>query len=139
MPGNRNTQHHRRGRSIPARPFDLPKSSARRPHQVAPELREAVFARAGGLCELCGERLQADWHWHHRKLRSRGGEDSVSNGVALHPLCHRRVHGHVAWAESVGLMVRSTDDPGRIRLALHGETWVRLVADGTYYRTGKSL
>ncbi len=139
MPGNRNTHHHRAGRSIPPRPFALPKQHARRPHQVAPDLREAVFTRAGGLCELCGERLSPLWDWHHRKRRSQGGEDSVSNGVALHPLCHRRVHGHPAWAEAVGFLIRSTDSPGKVRLALHGETWVRLATDGSYYRTGRSL
>lgn len=139
MPGNRSTRHHRAGQSIPSRPFDTPKAPVRRGHQIAPELREAVFARAGGLCELCGERLQPGWEWHHRKRRSAGGLDSVSNGVALHPLCHRRVHGHPAWAESVGFLVRSHDNPGRVRLALHGETWVRLAADGTYGRTERDL
>jgi hypothetical protein len=106
-----------------------------RPAEVAPELREAVFTRSGGLCELCGERLQPGWEWHHRKRRSQGGEDSVSNGLALHVLCHKRVHGHVAWSESVGALVRSTANPSRVRLALHGETWVWLRADGTYGRS----
>lgn len=113
--------------AIPPRPFTVPKPTARRLHQVASEVREAVFARSGGLCELCGKR------------RSQGGDDSVSNGVALHPLCHRRVHGHVTWAESVGMLVRSTQHPGRVRMALHGETWVRLAADGSYTRSGRSV
>lgn len=135
MPGNRNTHHHRHGASIPPRPFDLPKTSARRPHQVTAELRDVVFSRAGGCCELCGERLQPGWEWHHRKRRSQGGKDDASNGVALHPLCHKRIHGHVAWAESVGFLVRSTSSPGRTRIALHGTTWVRLTGDGSYRRT----
>ncbi|MCU1591591.1 MAG: hypothetical protein JWP11_2847, partial [Frankiales bacterium] len=44
-----------RHRTIPPRPFDAPKPAARRKLDVAPELREAVFARTGGLWELCGE------------------------------------------------------------------------------------
>lgn len=134
MPGNRSTHHHRSGRSIPSRPFGTPKPAARRGRQLAPELREAVFARSGGLCELCGERLTAVWECHHRKLRSQGGLDSVTNLLALHPLCHRRAHGHPAWAKEVGLIVHSMDNPARVRLALHGETWVRLRADGSYDR-----
>ncbi len=100
---------------------------------LAPELREAVWARCGGLCELCGDRLNpASWHAHHRKLRSRGGEDSVTNLAGLHPRCHDRAHSHVAWAEQAGFIVPAHADPVDVRLGLHGETWVRLAPDGTY-------
>jgi hypothetical protein len=119
-------------KAILPRPFDVAKQPGRRTQAVSQDLRDAVYARAGGCCELCGERLQPGWEWHHRKRRSQGGADHVSNGVALHGLCHKRVHGHVAWAESTGFLVRSTDNPGRKRLALHGTRWVRLTAQGTY-------
>ncbi len=92
------------------------------------------MSRSGGLCELCGQRLNSHWQAHHRKLASRGGQDSVTNLLALHPLCHRRAHGHPAWAEKVGVIVPSTADPALVRLALHGETWVRLAVDGSYQR-----
>lgn len=132
MPGNRTTHHHRAGASIPSRPFATPKPKRAHRSDIAPELREAVYARARGLCELCGERLDQPWQAHHRKLKSRGGQDSVSNLAALHPLCHRRVHGHVTWATEAGFLVPSQQDPSRARMALHGETWVLLRVDGTY-------
>lgn len=117
---------------IPPRPFDVAKQPARRTPLVSQDLRDAVYQRADGRCELCGERLQPGWEWHHRKRRSQGGPDHVSNGVALHSRCHSRVHGHVAWAESTGFLLRSHETPGRRRLALHGKTWVRLTAQGMY-------
>lgn len=124
-------------KAIPQRPFDVAKQPAsRRTTAVSQDLRDALFRRCGGNCELCGQRLTPGWEWHHRKRRSQGGKDEVSNGLALHPMCHRRVHGHVAWAEEVGFPVRSTRTPRLVRLALHGRTWVRLCGDGTYGEVG---
>lgn len=119
--------------SVPRPPFLTTRPPVSRRPDLAPELREAVWSRCGGLCELCAERLpSAGWHAHHRKLRSRGGQDDVANVVALHTLCHTRVHGHVDWATQAGFLVASHDEPTAALLGLHGETWVRLALDGTY-------
>jgi hypothetical protein len=99
---------------------------------IDPELRRLVHARANGMCECCGERLGGDWQAHHRKLRSRGGQDSACNLVALHPLCHRRVHSHVKWATDHGFQVPSTEDPATYAVAVHCSAWRLLNHDGTY-------
>jgi hypothetical protein len=58
---------------------------------------------------------------HHRQRR-RGGDHSPANLVALHPACHtvapEAVHQRPAWARERGLIVRSTEDPATVPLAL---------------------
>jgi len=85
-----------------------------------------VWARCGGLCELCGDRLGAVWQAHHRRLRSRGGHDEPANIVGLHVLCHRRVHGHPEWATGQGFQVSAYADPAAVPLALGCARWVLL-------------
>lgn len=93
---------------------------------IDPALRRQVRDRAEGSCELCGDRLGPVWECHHRKLRSRGGQDSVCNLVALCGTCHRRCHSHVSWATAQGFILGATADPARERLALRLDRWVRL-------------
>ena len=56
-------------------------------------IREAVFARSGGKCELCGTELGAAWDMHHtlggglRRVRQ-----AISNCVATCFDCHRAIH-----------------------------------------------
>jgi hypothetical protein len=100
--------------------------------QLDPGLRAQVRERAAGRCELCTDPLGASWEAHHRKLRSRGGQDSICNLVALCHGCHRRCHGHVAWAEEHGFIVASYDDPATVPLALHLDRWVLLAPSGDY-------
>lgn len=122
-----------RSRPIPARPFDGPQTLVRRErHELDRNLREALWQRCGGQCEACSGELDRGAQAHHRKRRSQGGDDSVTNLVLLHPLCHRRIHSHPAWAFDTGFLVHATDQPGRIRVALFGERWVRLAVDGSY-------
>jgi hypothetical protein len=99
---------------------------------IDPALRTVVRDRAGGCCELCGERLGPVFECHHRKLRSRGGQDSAANLLALDALCHRRCHGHVRWAENHGFIVAAHDDPQFVPVALHLARWVLLHHDGSY-------
>lgn len=65
-----------------------------------PDVVAFVLRRANGICEDCGS--PAPFHRcsdgtpyleiHHRKRLADGGEDVVSNAVALCPNCHRRAH-----------------------------------------------
>jgi hypothetical protein len=76
------------------------------------ELRDAIFTRAGGYCDLCRKRLPVDtWQCHHRLLRSRGGTDSLVNLIALHTNCHTWIHNHPTWADDNGFMVPTHHDP----------------------------
>lgn len=62
------------------------------------QVREFVLARAGGFCELCGEKgftTRAGTVYletHHVVPLSEHGEDSVANVVAICPNDHRRAH-----------------------------------------------
>ena len=98
-------------------------------------LRDLIRSRAGGACECCGDRLSAIFQAHHRKLRSRGGQDSACNLAALCGLCHRRIHSHVAWATENGFIVSAYDDPAAIPMAARCERWVLLTVDGGYKDT----
>lgn len=96
-----------------------------------PKLREAVLARAGSCCDFCAYAISGEWECHHRKKRSQGGHDEMSNLLALHSACHHdSVHGRPAWAYEHGFLVRRDDDPAGRRVFRHqsrwqlpGETW----------------
>jgi predicted restriction endonuclease len=75
----------------------------------------AVLARDGHRCQahaygfdlvtVCAGRV----HLHHRRLRSQGGTDSVSNLVCICELHHTRAHSQIrAEAEVAGIIVRSS-------------------------------
>lgn len=124
----------KRTKPIQSAPWNIraprnPKTDSR----LASELRQQVFARDNSACVLCGEPLRGVWECHHRQLRSRGGLDIVSNLIALDFACHRRIHGHPAWALEHGFMVSTyDDDPSLVPIALHLARWVLLTDDGTY-------
>lgn len=89
-----------------------------RPKPVAAELRAGLLDRCGWLCESCGQLLpEKGWHAHHRLRVAHGRIDSLSNLVALHPLCHVNapgsVHRETGWALKRGLLVRSTAVPAQ--------------------------
>jgi hypothetical protein len=106
------------------------------------KMREIVFARCKGYCEKCGKPLPEGWALHHRKLKSRGGKDEVSNFVALHHECHNlgtdSVHSNPCWADQLGLMVGSWQDPWECPLTLPDGTIVILDNEGNYKQLGKA-
>lgn len=79
------------------------------------KLREQAFERSGGYCLWCGKPMsEYDFAIHHRKLRSRGGEDVLPNLVAVHHKCHNlgtnSIHLNPATATLRGFMVSAQDD-----------------------------
>lgn len=106
------------------------------------KMRELVFARSKGYCEKCGLRLPEGWALHHRKLKSRGGKDEVSNFVALHHECHNlgtdSVHNNPCWADQLGLMVGSWQEPIEVPLTLPDGSHVILDNEGNYKTLGRS-
>lgn len=86
--------------------------------------REALSDRQGGYCWWCGGPLGLGFAVHHRKLRSQGGNDEVTNLVALHHPCHNlgshAVHLNVARAVERGFIVPSWGDPATTPLTLPG-------------------
>lgn len=76
-------------------------------------VRRAVKERSGGCCEACLLPMSVS-HLHHRLLRSRGGEHTTFNLIAVHPLCHAWIHEYPAVATAMGLMVAGGDDPALV-------------------------
>lgn len=56
-------------------------------------------------------------HVHHRKLRSQGGDNSVSNLILLCHVHHQAIHAKVELAYQLGYLVRSWDNPALVEIA----------------------
>jgi HNH endonuclease len=99
-------------------------------------LRGLVYSRSIGYCEKCGKQLGDSWALHHRKLRSRGGKDEVTNFLALHHECHNlatdSVHNNPKKATEMGYMVPSWADPAECPVILPNGSTVILTPMGTY-------
>jgi 5-methylcytosine-specific restriction endonuclease McrA len=88
------------------------------------QLRVAVLDRSEGCCDLCAMAIRPeDFECHHRRLRSQGGLDEMPNLVALHDLCHSRLHDDRAMARDAGFIVHQPDDPAETPVLRHGRAW----------------
>lgn len=96
---------------------------------------EAVKLRAGDYCEVCGKAALASMAMHHRKLKSRGGKDSISNVIRIHHKCHnlgnKSIHMNPTDAESKGWMVSSWQEPCETPFKRPDGSMVLLNEDGT--------
>lgn len=64
-------------------------------NRIPDEVRALITARSGGVCEGCGAARATEMH--HRRFRSRGGDDSADNllhlcGWGNHTGCHGIAH-----------------------------------------------
>lgn len=103
------------------------------------QLRELVWDRCAGYCEKCGVPLSREmFALHHRKLKSRGGKDTIENLVALHHYCHvmgtNSVHMNPTQGTLDGFMVASWDDPLAVPVTIGDGSRVHLLTDGTYLK-----
>jgi hypothetical protein len=100
------------------------------------ELRERVLMRCGGYCEKCGGGLEESFALHHRKLKSRGGKDTIDNLLALHHQCHNlgtnSVHLNVKIAEENGWIISAYKNPSECPVTLGDKSIVTLSEEGTY-------
>ncbi|MBS0219176.1 MAG: HNH endonuclease [Proteobacteria bacterium] len=57
---------------------------------LSPMKRLKVFEAAGGVCHLCGQRIQAGQKWdvEHRIPLALGGPDDEANMSPSHKACH---------------------------------------------------
>lgn len=76
--------------------------------------RLALYERARGRCEFCGDHLGNVAEVHHRQMRSQGGDDAPENLAIICPPCHRHAHRHPARAYEVGWLVPSWADPADV-------------------------
>lgn len=96
------------------------------------KLRGRVYKRSRGACERCFVGIPEDgFECHHRKLRSRGGEDTVINCVALCDRCHGHIHAHPAQSTEEGWMVPSHANPAQVPVWRFG-AWERLTEEGCW-------
>lgn len=97
------------------------------------EIAEAVLKRANGYCEHCG--MPGELTLHHRKLRSQGGKDEVSNLIAVLHNCHLNdIHANPKIAKVRGWIVPSWAMPSRYPLHTPEGEIVRLTNEGTKER-----
>ena len=75
---------------------------------------------------------------HHRKQRSVGGKDTLSNLVGLHRLCHDKVHHDTRESTDKGYLVFSWDNPGEVPVRLF-DGWFRLDDDGAVWSVPEPL
>lgn len=67
-------------------------------------LMKRVLDRDGWRCQNCG--ALKDLQVHHRKYRSRLGDDSLNNLVTLCAYCHMEEHGQLAYSKAAILKMR---------------------------------
>lgn len=100
------------------------------------KVAQKVLERAGGYCEKCGGTLYDAYNLHHRKLKSRGGKDQVSNLIAVHNYCHIQqkdsIHDNPEESERMGFMVPSWARPDEHPLIRPDGSIVLLLDDGSY-------
>jgi hypothetical protein len=89
--------------------------------------RELLRLRSQGVCELCG--ADQATNFHHRKNRSQGGGNELSNAMHLCGSGTTGCHGHVtenpALAYRFGWSVKSFADPAETLVKRKGQ-WVLL-------------
>lgn len=103
---------------------------AKRPADTGPDKAtvDAVWKRDEGKCVPCGDPLYGrrgiEWSVSHRKLRSQGGDNRLSNlmlscgnGISG---CEGSIHAHPERAGAAGWMVRRDEDPAQVPLEHSG-------------------
>lgn len=104
-----------------------------RPVSAWEHQRPHLTRRSDACCECCGAPITAGFEIHHRRLRSRGGDHTLTNLLALCSRCHQWVHHQPREATRLGLMVASWNDPAETPLILPNGQQVFLQPDGTYW------
>lgn len=108
------------------------------------KVRDLIVERSRGVCEGCGAAPVSEIH--HRQYKSRGGKDTVSNGLALCGApgglpggnaagCHGMAHTRAG--EELGWSVRSGFNPRNVAVVYRGGA-VWLTDDGRAVPVGET-
>jgi len=109
-----------------------------------PKIRDALWERAHGRCEVSYQPLDRDtFDAHHRQNKGMGGtnrahRDALSNLLALDPQVHNggplSVHARRVWSGGRGYLVSKLSPhlPAQVPVLIHGVMWRYLADDGTY-------
>jgi len=90
---------------------DCPMTGRTAPAWDEDATRPAVRGRSGEICEYCSAHVAQDMH--HRKSAGVGGHWHPANIIHICRSCHRFITEHPNWAWSLGLIVKSTEDPSK--------------------------
>jgi RNA-directed DNA polymerase len=85
-----------------ANPF-LPEWEAYFEERIALQMKDSFYGydkllrlwfKQDGICPQCGQKITRDtgWNLHHRVRIVDGGDDSMTNLILLHPICHQQLH-----------------------------------------------
>jgi hypothetical protein len=118
-------------------PLAKARVKAKPPELEYASVREAVYARARGRCEVCSARITLEsMHVHHRRARSAGHrDDGLANLLGLDAACHNdgthSLHGSPLNAVAHGRIISRHDRraPHQVPVSLSGG-WVLLTDDG---------
>lgn len=120
-----------------------------RPKANWPRLRDLLWQRCGGRCEVSGLPLDPDtFDAHHRRNKGMGGTsrpdtDTLPNLLALDPDVHNggpdSVHGRRVWSHDRGYLIpKHVDTVAGRPFVLRGEVWVIPLEEpdmlGSFYR-----
>lgn len=118
---------------------------AKRPDPNWRKIREALWKRSEGRCEVSGRPLDPDtFDSHHRRLKGMGGTyrpltDSLCNLLALDPQVHNggpsSVHQNSVWSRPRGYLLSAhvPDDAMAATPVLYrGKVWVILDEEGDF-------
>ena len=119
----------------------------KRPDPEWDKLRELLWARSGGYCEISGRPLDQDtFDAHHRRLKGMGGTyrpltDSLCNLLALDPEVHNgapwSVHQAPTWSRPRGYLLSAHVDDERMSawpVLYRGQDWTLLAENGQLLR-----
>lgn len=89
--------------------------------RISEKTRQRVLERDEHSCVRCGMSIEgSQYSIHHRKLRSHGVDNSLSNLVTLCGSgttgCHGWVHSHPGEAHTAGFIVSATETPANIMI-----------------------
>jgi hypothetical protein len=117
---------------------------AKRPAPNWKQLREQLWIRCNGYCEVSGIPLDFEtFDAHHRRPKQMGGTyrldtDTLVNLIALDPIVHNgsrnSVHQAPGWSRPRGYLLHGNSQPVNQPLLLSGARWVRLRDDAAYER-----
>lgn len=114
----------------------------KRPPPNWKELRDRLWTRSNGFCEVSGVPLDFDtFDAHHRRPKQMGGTyrldtDTLANLIAVDPIVHNghanSVHQSPGWSRPRGYLLHGNTAPDEEPLLYQGRTWLILRANGTH-------
>lgn len=106
----------KRGKPLKRTPLRYkPKNSGSNFSQQTKQMSAARFHHRCAMSHGCSGRIET---FHHRRLRSSGGQGTVDNALPLCTPAHQQIHANPDWSIRHGLIVRGGREPASVDLFL---------------------